>query len=109
MQDRVSMPQAGEIKSPARNPAVHHFREIILWPLQIVTSATGNAARDCGSLFEGEAAGTPWRRFYAFGGPDVELQERQYREFISFLPHAQRFLYGEHLHRGRRWNPAIFP
>lgn len=30
-----------------------------------------------------------------FGDPDMDFQERHYREFVAFLPHVQRFLYGD--------------
>jgi hypothetical protein len=77
---------------------VHHFREIVLWPLQIVPLGGETPSDGCVHLFEKAAAGTPWRRFDIFGsigGDESELKERHYREFISFLPHAQRLLYGE--------------
>ena len=54
----------------------------------------GKGAEDCGALFECAIGDGPWRRFDIFGA-DSDFQERHYREFISFLPPAQRFLYGE--------------
>jgi len=70
---------------------VRHFRQVLLWPLQLVPQ-------------EGLAHARPWERLAA-GGPWSEvvdevvggerLQERHYSEFVTFLPYVQRFLYGE--------------
>lgn len=71
---------------------VRHFRQIVLWPLQIM--------RDPGSktkperLLQSLAPGR-WQRVEDEFGTDDPLNERHYREFVSFLPHVQRFLYGE--------------
>ena len=107
MQEKIS-PAAGAMPNEAK-PVAHRYQQIVLWPLQIVPSATGNAAANCGALFEVAAANTPWRRFYAYGGPEGELSERHYREFISFFPHAQRFLYGEAPVPGEAPKPGDVP
>jgi hypothetical protein len=101
MQEKVTMPEheAGALDGPQTPPAnriVRHLRQIVLWPFQILSAHAGNGVEGCESLFEKAAAGGPWRPLHdVFAGEDGELQERHYREFISFLPHAQRFLYGE--------------
>ena len=40
--------------------------------------------------------GSPWRKVEdEFVSDPAQFQERHYREFVSFLPHVQHFLYGE--------------
>jgi hypothetical protein len=73
-------------------PHVEAFRQIVVWPLQLMP--------DIGDPHP------PWQRLAAAGSPWTELQddfptdaahyqERHYREFVAFLPHVRRFLYGE--------------
>ncbi|MDG4558744.1 MAG: hypothetical protein P9F19_15330 [Candidatus Contendobacter sp.] len=46
-------------------------------------------------LLEAMGERCPWREVAdEFGDPD-DFQERHYKEFITFLPYVQRFLYGE--------------
>ncbi|HRD65136.1 MAG TPA: hypothetical protein PKY50_03190 [Candidatus Competibacter sp.] len=46
-------------------------------------------------LLEAMGSECPWREVNdEFGDPD-DFQERHYKEFITFLPYVQRFLYGE--------------
>ncbi|MCK7577025.1 MAG: hypothetical protein MZV65_15110 [Chromatiales bacterium] len=46
-------------------------------------------------LLEAMGEQCPWREVAdEFGDPD-DFQERHYKEFITFLPYVQRFLYGE--------------
>lgn len=78
---------------------VRHFRQILLWPLQIEQQAHTRAAREqawakpWGVL---EREGCPWRRLECEPATDpIESKERQYKEFVTFLPYVQRFLYGE--------------
>jgi hypothetical protein len=96
MQDKVVVPEAGTegTERPAGPRIAHQFREFVLWPLQVMPLRDGKGAEDCGALFECAIGDGPWRRFDIFGA-DSDFQERHYREFISFLPHAQRFLYGD--------------
>lgn len=81
----------------ADRPHVEAFRQILVWPLQLMPSAPD--------------APPPWERLAAHpNAPWVELQddfpedatlyqERHYREFVAFLPHVRRFLYGERANR----------
>lgn len=73
---------------------VRRFREILLWPVQLMP------------LQEGTQIQRHWEKL---GGPDcvwrevadeftldpAEFKERHYIEFTAFLPYVQRFLYGE--------------
>lgn len=77
-------------------PIVRHFRQILLWPLQIMRPQTGGAhISKYWELLEAAGEDSPWREVDdEFGDPD-DFQERHYKEFITFLPYVQRFLYGE--------------
>ncbi|KQQ23783.1 hypothetical protein ASF53_05545 [Methylobacterium sp. Leaf123] len=69
---------------------VEHFRHILLWPLQLVP--TGKEPMAC----HWQKLGPPWHILEdKFSGDGHSFQERHYREFVSFLPHVQHFLYGE--------------
>ncbi len=47
------------------------------------------------------ADGNPWSELAdEFTGDPGQFQERHYSEFVTFLPHVQRFLYGEGKGRG---------
>lgn len=70
---------------------VRHFRHTLLWPLQL--EVAGDDRRqpwlrlaDC----------PPWQRVEdEFTADPAEFKERHYKEFVTFLPYVQRFLYGE--------------
>ena len=66
---------------------VHEFHQILIWPLQLMP------------LKKGSDLTSHWD----FIARDPLLyQERHYREFVAFLPHVQRFLYGERASRTGR-------
>jgi hypothetical protein len=110
MQDKVVGSDAGAEggQELARARIVNHFREFVLWPLHVVPLRAGKGAEDCAVLFECAIGGGPWRRLDIFAA-DSEFQERHYREFISFLPHAQRFLYGDAPAPSKPLKPADIP
>ena len=95
------MTLAGETQGIAANhdatPIARHFRQILLWPLQLIPLST--AAKPSQHHWEALArpGSTPvWREVLdEFTGDPSEFQERHYREFVTFLPHVQRFLYGQ--------------
>jgi hypothetical protein len=73
---------------------VRHFREILLWPLQLEPVHEGRQIHRHWELLAGAAS--PWREIEdEFTGDPKEFKERHYAEFVTFLPHVQRFLYGE--------------
>ena len=110
MQDKVVAPAAGAeyTQVPAPRRIANHFREFVLWPLQVMPLRDGKGAEDCGALFECAIGDGPWRRFDIFGA-DSDFEERHYREFISFLPHAQRFLYGDAPAPAKALKPGDIP
>jgi hypothetical protein len=95
-------PKSPDIGERAARPAsgsgrlVRQFRQILLWPLQLIPSQEGTQTRD-GDLLAAIANGADsrWAEINdEFPDDPSLLQEHTYREFVSFLPHVQRFLYG---------------
>jgi hypothetical protein len=92
-------PEAGERAArPAAGSGrmVRQFRQILLWPLQLIPPPQGTQARD-GDFLAAIANGADprWTEINdEFPDDPGSLQEHTYREFVSFLPHVQRFLYG---------------
>ncbi|WP_374545907.1 hypothetical protein [Rhodoblastus sp.] len=70
---------------------VEKFRQILFWPLQLMPLA------ESGDVHWRQLDGDPnWMLLDDdFPSDPAQYQERHYREFVSFLPHVQRFLYGE--------------
>ena len=86
-------PQSGSCSGTSQ-PVVQHFRQIVLWPLQIMHDQGVKRIKP-ERLLQSLAPGL-WERVEdEFGNKDEPLHERHYREFVSFLPHVQRFLYGD--------------
>lgn len=84
----------------AAPPHVQGFRQIVIWPLQLMPTPSGRAPWE--SLLADDGAGR-WRELEDDFPQDSALyQERHYREFVAFLPHVQRFLYGERASRSGR-------
>jgi hypothetical protein len=77
-------------------PLVRHFRQILLWPLQVMHARVREPhISKYWELLDAMGEQSPWREVAdEFGDPD-DFQERHYKEFITFLPYVQRFLYGE--------------
>ncbi len=72
---------------------VRHFREVLFWPVQLMPLANANPHWQ---LLAQGGESNPWRRLkdrFKTGGLDFE--ERHYKEFVTFLPYVQRFIYGE--------------
>ncbi len=74
---------------------VRHFRQILVWPLQLMPIRHGEQIQNHWELLQRESPENPWCEVQdEFGSPE-EFQERHYNEFVAFLPFAQRMLYGE--------------
>lgn len=87
---------------PAHDIRVRQFHQILLWPLQLMPLKEGAQIHNHWELLEQlQNAGDPiWRELTdEFPEDPAAFQERHYREFATFLPRAQRFLYGEHASR----------
>lgn len=88
-------PSGGAHDVASSEVIVRHFRQIVLWPLEIERDGRNGDGKITEQIFEQLAAGK-WRLVEdEIGNPDALLDERHYREFVGFLPHVQRFLYGD--------------
>lgn len=97
------MSQAGESSSKP----VRQFRQILLWPVQLMPIREGAQIQRHWELLEQPGAGNPWREVRdEFCDDPRDFHERHYNEFITFLPHVQRFLYGEGRGGGRGGSPV---
>ncbi|MCK6390341.1 MAG: CorA family divalent cation transporter [Azonexus sp.] len=90
-------------ESPAAQPCVRLFHASLVWPLQLqALTAQAKEGRHW-EVFENLGESHPWQRIDdEFTDDPSQFAERHYREFVSFLPYVQRFLYGE----GRSRNTA---
>ena len=75
---------------------VRHFRQILLWPLQLIAEPACDTAQSLWEGLEQSAPDNPWRELSSeFLDGAGRFQRRHYNEFTTFLPKVQRFLYGE--------------
>ena len=75
---------------------VRLFHASLIWPLQLEPLALDGAQGRHWEIFESRTEAHPWRRIDdEFTDDPALFKERHYREFVSFLPYVQRFLYGE--------------
>jgi len=77
-------------------PLVRHFRQIVLWPVQLMPLPPTESSRSHWELLDRMGPRSPWQELqdeYVDEDPEA-FQERHYKEFVTFLPYAQRFLYG---------------
>ncbi len=82
---------------------VQLFHASLLWPLQLEPLMVSGAEGRHWEVFESTTAAHPWQRIDDEFIEDSRLfKERHYREFVSFLPYVQRFLYGEGRSRNSR-------
>ena len=82
---------------------VKDFHQILIWPLQLMSGPNGAHIQSHWENLIPEGGASVWRELDdEFTDNPAEFQERHYREFVSFLPHVQRFLYGERASRGGR-------
>jgi hypothetical protein len=89
--------------SPADSTAaavttVHHLRQVLLWPLRLISTAADDSEERRAPWRVLRAMGdkSPWReQVDEFTGDADDFHERHYNEFVAFLPYVQRFLYGE--------------
>ncbi|HNH92815.1 hypothetical protein [Accumulibacter sp.] len=81
---------------PEAEQRVRHFRQILLWPLQLMPLADDAPFTEPYELLLAGGPDNPWRELLdEFSGDAQAFQERHYSEFVTFLPYVQRFLYGE--------------
>jgi hypothetical protein len=78
------------------NQTVRHFRQILLWPIQLMPIRKDAPIQKHWELLRTVDTDNPWKELEdEFTGDPRLFQERHYSEFVTFLPYVQRFLYGE--------------
>ena len=83
--------------------SVRHFRQILLWPVYLHPLDKGSTIRSHWQhLAADDGSSAVWREHEEEFGDPSEFQERHYNEFVTFLPPAQRFLYGQGLGKSVR-------
>ena len=79
-----------------RNVLVRHYRQILLWPLQLMPLADGESLQSPWEAFKEAGPSSPWQDISGeFSDEGGRFHRRHYNEFTTFLPTVQRFLYGE--------------
>ncbi|MBF0415870.1 MAG: hypothetical protein HQL79_08905 [Magnetococcales bacterium] len=74
---------------------VRHFRQIILWPLQLI-ALPEDEPRSQWQIFASLCTDSPWERLDNEGDRESDAkQDIRYKEFTVFHPYVRRFLYGE--------------
>ena len=92
------MPGSGE----SGGNQVRAYRQILLWPLQLMPIREDSQIQRHWELLGPPGKTNPWSEVEdEFCADPRDFKERHYNEFISFLPHVQRFLYGEARRSGR--------
>jgi hypothetical protein len=77
---------------------VRRFRQVLLWPLRLMPLAEGARLSRHWEVLRA----APWHEVEdEITGDPAQFHERHYSEFVTFLPHVQRFLYGEGKSRAR--------
>jgi len=75
---------------------VRLFHASLVWPLQLEPLPDTRSRGRHWEAFERSEQARAWRRIDdEFTDDPSGFHERHYREFVSFLPYVQRFLYGE--------------
>ena len=87
MTDTQGDPQSGRVRL---------FHASLVWPLHLEPIAASGSEGRYWEVFESRTEASHWRRIDdEFMEDPGQFKERHYREFVSFLPYVQRFLYGE--------------
>ena len=81
---------------PENAPRVAHFREIVLWPVQLMPRREGVQIQRHWEHLNDPGGKAVWKEVVdGFTDDPTQFGERHYKEFVTFLPYVQRFLYGE--------------
>jgi hypothetical protein len=77
-------------------PRVEKFREIVLWPVQLMPRYEGAQIQEHWECLNPASAESVWQEVAdEFTVDPAQFSERHYKEFATFLPFVQHFLYGE--------------
>ena len=79
----------------AQQQVVRRFRQILLWPLEMLPVDEEAQIQRHWELLDQPSADNAWREVMdEFTQDSSQFGERHYNEFITFLPFVRRFLYG---------------
>jgi len=74
---------------------IRHFRQVVFWPLQLMPIKPGVPVQRHWEALETAGPSGPWRELRdELNTESREIRERYYKEFVTFLPYVQRFIYG---------------
>ncbi len=78
-------------------PEVKNFRQVVLWPVQLIPQGEDQQIQNHWEYLTAaiKAGTTPWQAVTDEFISAAHFSDRRYREFVTFLPYAQRFLYGD--------------
>lgn len=80
-------------------PRAAKFRQTVLWPVQLIVNEDNHQIHKHWEYLNTAASNTPWKAISdEFSSASSRLSEARYKEFVTFMPFAQRFLYGEGKH-----------
>jgi hypothetical protein len=80
----------------APDHTVRHFREVLFWPVQLMPLESGASSQRHWERLIRDGEDNPWSRLDdKFQAEATGFEERHYKEFVTFLPYVQRFIYGE--------------
>jgi hypothetical protein len=97
-------PRSAFTREGAAAPQVRHLRQILLWPLRLITPLGGRRPWE---VLDALGEASPWRvALDEYTGTPECFQERHYHEFVTFLPYVQQFLYGEGRSRRAECDPG---
>ena len=67
-----------------------------MWPVQLHAPARGRPDAKALGIPDDARGAAVWKEVVdEFTGDPTQFGERHYKEFVTFLPYVQRFLYGE--------------
>jgi len=74
---------------------IRHFRQVVFWPLQLMPIRPGVPVQRHWEALDTAGPRGPWKEvFDELNAESREIRERYYKEFVTFLPYVQRFIYG---------------
>ena len=84
------------LSQPVTSVTVKEFRQILLWPLQLMPLHENAQVQNHWEALMGGHEQCPWHELSKeFTGKAADFTERHYREFAAFLPYVQRLIYGD--------------
>ncbi len=74
---------------------IKHLRQILLWPIHLLPLGSETSIEDHWECLAKQSPSNPWHEVDDEFDDPAEFHSRHYNEFVTFLPQAQRFLYGQ--------------